>query len=458
VRIKLQVCDDEDCARPACACLPVRACLCVPACACLPVRIRTQTGQHADRSARRQASTQTGPHADRSVSFDGPRIVIGRSKDCDLRLSHPSISRHHGRIEFDPAGNWMVHDAESINGLLLNDRPVRRPRRLRQGDEISVGPVTVVVVEVDVSDRDGRAPAPSDAIDSDAFLSPLSSEATPADKAQKITVRDVEQDQPLESGVSRVMGGPHSWSHCYDRAIEALRGDVARMWKAIKARTPPHLAGEMHSLHESVEAGMSRLARVGDGIEESNERLGKLLEAARIISAPQPLRERLETILDLAIAQMGADCGFLMLYSRRTRSLRVSLQRGMADLKKGLKIEEGDPAQSRPSVTLARKAMESGVSVFSSASAARDENEAEEFASAMVSQGIHAAICASMKVESRFLGLIYVDFRDPSRLSRRPLGPEDTDWLDSLGSLAALAIENARLIQKNRHRKGPAKS
>jgi len=32
-------------------CLPVRACLCVPACACLPVRVRTQTGTHADRYA-----------------------------------------------------------------------------------------------------------------------------------------------------------------------------------------------------------------------------------------------------------------------------------------------------------------------------------------------------------------------------------------------------------------------
>ena len=388
----------------------------------------------------------------RTVALEGQTLIIGRGRACDLRLEHISVSRQHAQVSFDENGQCRLSDLGSRNGLLLNNRPLERPEPLRQGDQILIGPAAMTVLELD-SPPGAEAPGEQEAA-TFGLAEPQAPEGEAEAEALPMLPLAEEEETPPPaeqepaSGLSA--GEPaQPWAAVYGEALEALRADYDRLWGAVKSRTPPTLAGEMGSLHEAVEAGVERLARVGQGIEESHDRLAKLLEAARIISAGRSLRERLEKILDLAIAKMAADGGFLMLYSRRRRSLSLALQRGMSDLKVGLAIGESDPAADRPSVILARQALKSGTTVFGglASGVAQDKGAMGE---ALMAQGIHAAICAPMKVGDRFIGLIYVDFRDLARLAQRPLGQEDADWLESLGSLAALAIENARLIEKSR--------
>ena len=47
-----------------------------------------------------------------AVSFDGPRVVIGRSGSCDLRIPDASVSGRHASIRADGA-QWTVVDEGS---------------------------------------------------------------------------------------------------------------------------------------------------------------------------------------------------------------------------------------------------------------------------------------------------------------------------------------------------------
>lgn len=67
--------------------------------------------------------------------------MIGRSDDVDLVVSDVSISRRHAMIVNRVEG-FHVSDLGSTNGTFLNRDPVRSPRRLVEGDKLTLGSVT----------------------------------------------------------------------------------------------------------------------------------------------------------------------------------------------------------------------------------------------------------------------------------------------------------------------------
>ncbi len=76
-------------------------------------------------------------------------VIIGRSRNagCDLVLEgDQQVSRRHARIEWDAsAGNYVIYDLQSTNGLFVNEHRVDN-RVLRAGDRIRMGK-TVLVFE-----------------------------------------------------------------------------------------------------------------------------------------------------------------------------------------------------------------------------------------------------------------------------------------------------------------------
>ena len=73
----------------------------------------------------------------------GPRgAVLGRSRQCDVVVADPNVSRRHAEIVTE-AGEWMVADLGSTNGVRVNGQPVRQPTPLEPGDTISLGTVDV---------------------------------------------------------------------------------------------------------------------------------------------------------------------------------------------------------------------------------------------------------------------------------------------------------------------------
>ncbi len=73
---------------------------------------------------------------------------VGRSKDCDLVLNDANVSRKHAIIKKDWNG-IAVQDLGSKNGVLVNDQKIGRPRRLKDQDELTVGPIKLVFIDPD---------------------------------------------------------------------------------------------------------------------------------------------------------------------------------------------------------------------------------------------------------------------------------------------------------------------
>jgi pSer/pThr/pTyr-binding forkhead associated (FHA) protein len=84
-----------------------------------------------------------------AVTIDGtahelrkPSVVIGRSKECDIRVSDPNVSRRHAEIRHEGSGYWIV-DLGSTNGLAVNGRQLKRSK-LDEGDRITLGSTELV--------------------------------------------------------------------------------------------------------------------------------------------------------------------------------------------------------------------------------------------------------------------------------------------------------------------------
>ncbi|MBA2505335.1 MAG: DUF3662 domain-containing protein [Thermoleophilaceae bacterium] len=69
--------------------------------------------------------------------LSGSRVVLGRSRDCDIVLNDPNISRHHAELR-KAEDVWSVHDLGSTNGIKVNGHKVPETS-LEPGDEISIG-------------------------------------------------------------------------------------------------------------------------------------------------------------------------------------------------------------------------------------------------------------------------------------------------------------------------------
>ena len=74
----------------------------------------------------------------RRVRLDNRRFVIGASRDCDLCIESPYVSRHHAELCLEASGRTWLKDTGSRNGTKVNGHLVRETE-LRNDDVISMG-------------------------------------------------------------------------------------------------------------------------------------------------------------------------------------------------------------------------------------------------------------------------------------------------------------------------------
>ena len=91
---------------------------------------------------------QIGASRGRPVPVVGPRFVIGRQQDCQLRLGLPMVSKFHAAIERRD-GRLVLVDMGSTNGTVLNGRLLRgKEAEIHDGDHIQIGPVICTLATV----------------------------------------------------------------------------------------------------------------------------------------------------------------------------------------------------------------------------------------------------------------------------------------------------------------------
>jgi hypothetical protein len=65
------------------------------------------------------------------------RAVLGRSKDADLQVNDPNVSRRHAEVRQEGATYWLV-DLDSTNGIEVRGKRVKR-LKLEDGQRFTVG-------------------------------------------------------------------------------------------------------------------------------------------------------------------------------------------------------------------------------------------------------------------------------------------------------------------------------
>ena len=80
----------------------------------------------------------------RSETLPSENVILGRAAEVDLILSHPEVSRRHCRI-LREGESWFVEDLGSQRGTAVNGTRISGRTALREGDQIQVGPVLLVL-------------------------------------------------------------------------------------------------------------------------------------------------------------------------------------------------------------------------------------------------------------------------------------------------------------------------
>ncbi len=167
--------------------------------------------------------------------------------------------------------------------------------------------------------------------------------------------------------------------------------------------------------------------------------LRRLLALSRRLNSELRLEPLLDDVIDTAIELTSAERGFLLLYppGRRER-LEIVVARNIGE--EALAGEEG-----RPSRSIAERAAKSGEVQLTVDAAFDDRFGAAESVAAL---RLRSVLAVPLRQKGRVIGTIYVDHRYRS-------GAFDSEAVElacELADIAAVAIENARLVEENRRR------
>ena len=106
---------------------------------------------HGDARAPSPAAVAPGPRlisGSREWSLVPGTNLVGRDRDCAIRIDSATISRRHASIVVKTE-ETTIEDLGSKNGTQVNGQPVTRPVVLKDRDAIQVGAITMTYWIVD---------------------------------------------------------------------------------------------------------------------------------------------------------------------------------------------------------------------------------------------------------------------------------------------------------------------
>lgn len=315
------------------------------------------------------------------VDLKSPKVVIGRSRSCDLVLRLRGISRVHCTAERTDHG-WVICDNDSSNGTFVNRNRVHRAR-LSDGDEISFGPAGVVPVT-------------------------LTFHATPPTQHSPAS-----DDLPCEVGDSRAVALEVESPPAKPNVSVALGiDDLRRLADAPAAQKSVQSGGAkpavMHSLDADAPPAGAEPHSCGEGARDHPPResvvlLALFADVADALLTAESLDDLLNAVLDVIFKAVPARRGSIWLYDETARTVSVRALRNDAD-------PPGRPVFiSRSIVNEAYRAKKALLVL----DAVQDERFQD--AASVENINVRSALCAPLFQQDRFLGFIYVDSPNPTQ-------------------------------------------
>ncbi|MBK6405262.1 MAG: sigma 54-interacting transcriptional regulator [Holophagales bacterium] len=247
-----------------------------------------------------------------------------------------------------------------------------------------------------------------------------------------------EADRLFEDAVRGLsdIGAVYDLGRCYyewgvrtlEKARAAARlGTAARLFERIGAlRELERTRGVLERIATKAAAEAAGATPLGLGV------IG-LYEVSRIVNSTRDLSAVLADIVDLALKRLNAERGMILLADPVTGRLSVRVARN-------LKTGREDEAEAI-SRSVVERVVADGRSVSSADARVDPRFQGRE------SIHVHAIVsflCVPLLVKERASGAIYVDHRNAPRL----FSESDCAFLEAFADLAAVAIENARLVEE----------
>ena len=187
-----------------------------------------------------------------------------------------------------------------------------------------------------------------------------------------------------------------------------------------KVATRPSGAGQLKLDAESVD-------------ERQAEKLSLLLDISKELSKQQEVDRLLEKVVDITFKVMNVD---------RVSILMLEGQGDAQELVPRVSHNRlGDGGGARVPQSIARRAVDERLAILTD-NAATDERFKGK---SIMMQSVRSAMCTPlMGSEGKVLGIIYVD----NMTATNSFGDEDLEFLIAFSGIAAVAIENGRLIER----------
>jgi serine phosphatase RsbU (regulator of sigma subunit)/pSer/pThr/pTyr-binding forkhead associated (FHA) protein len=166
-------------------------------------------------------------------------------------------------------------------------------------------------------------------------------------------------------------------------------------------------------------------------ILKQNQILSALSEASMALISNRPLGELLEFILELAFKVIRAERGVLMLL---TDGGRLSVE--------AVRTSDGKSTSEEIafSRTIADKVVQEKVSILTQNALSDPRFDRQQ---SIISLGIRSVMCVPLWHDDNVTGLIYVD-----SLRVNSFSPDDLTLLSSLANVAAVKLENSKLLEE----------
>lgn len=330
----------------------------------------------------------------RRVSLVKPRYTLGRSVRADIIVPDPFASRIHAVLRQDGQG-WVLEDLRSANGTYYQGKRLVQPTRLCPGERFRIGETEL---EMASETRFTRVAVPL------------------------VTYAQTPSATVPEAQIG--LGMVNTAEEILHRAFERTSGILPRVSQSAPGETrflstPPG------------EAGLGNLLEAKSNYQRPNL-LALVSKVGVTLLSHASLDETLNDIMGLVFESLPVERGFLLTYNHEQQQLECRVARTRT---RHIPCEEVVVCRSIAEHVLTTK----------SAILTSDARHDPRFAGSqsILLGDVHSVMCVPLLFRDQTYGLIYVENPYLHRFT-----PDDLEVLTTIAGVAAIKMENLRLLEE----------